>query len=225
MKKAIAALTAVAALGVGIGMLIAVNPPSVKSVTIPAPTPIAPAPTTPTPTPPSSPSLSQIASQSMTNSVKSISCQGLGGTAFEIQQNGVPVGALMTATHVAGGCSDSAGNDYPNDMTLMAPDPSLTPLAATNPQPGEQVAILGETSGPVLGQITNTAIDAPCNDGPLGTIPGAIIIQGEAHPGDSGAPVINTDGTVVGILLCAGQVTSIAEPITSAPTAWQIAEN
>jgi S1-C subfamily serine protease len=103
--------------------------------------------------------------------------------------------------------------DRTNDVALVlidSPDCHPVPLSAVDAVPGETLALAGYKEDGELhsSQGTVTQINYSSDDGTR-TIP-HFSISGEARQGDSGGPILNRRGNVMGVLYGAGEGVTMA---------------
>jgi S1-C subfamily serine protease len=143
------------------------------------------------------------------------------GTGFYVDGGG----GLLTAYHVVEGGAgapcpviytaiEADGDTYPLELKgfdayfdlafmqtvgLEGPSPYL-PLASEAPQPGEGVVAIGNSRGDTLqpraGQVTRLGVRAGRADFADGTVE----LTAALAPGDSGGPVLNEQGRVIGVV-------------------------
>ncbi len=162
-----------------------------------------------------------------------------GGTGFVIE----PAGMLVTATHVVRGAERIAvdfgdgtahgarlvGYDARRDVAVLriqprGPLPALDVVESTTLSPGEPVVVIGTPRGRprvmTTGAVTATGVTLP------GQFPGIFILfDAEVQPGNSGGPLLNRHGQVIGVVVAiarqrdgsAGVATSSSALRTSLP--------
>ena len=164
------------------------------------------------------------------NSVAYIQTQGTfvtsDGTAEQVYSGSVfvvdPSGLIVTNNHVvAGGAfwKVQVGTDPTlldarllgvsecNDLAVLKVDgtfPALA-LAATPPQVGEQIFVAGHPNGDPY-TLTNGIVAKPpsADDTSWASVTQEIQITAQTYPGNSGSPVVNTAGQVIGVQYSGG---------------------
>ena len=185
-------------------------PPSVVTVT---------ARSTPSPTPPPVPDLAT-ALQRSTPSVGLIFtsyCEELPstGTGFMVGD-----GLVLTAAHVAAGASEMqiifpgedpadlevVGYDEEQDTALLrlvgSGGPAPLTLAPADATTGQQVGVLGYPLGYTAIHVNSGIVSSVDDDvsTEAGPIENVMTLDAAVNPGNSGGPVINADGEVVGLI-------------------------
>lgn len=104
--------------------------------------------------------------------------------------------------------------DRDNDLALIRLDeaPALAPLdlATELPAEGDPIFFVGRSDRPIPAQLVSIERLAPCPS--LPSVPRALHTGLRGEPGDSGAPVVDLDLRVVG-LVHGGAACSIAAPV------------
>ena len=118
--------------------------------------------------------------------------------------------------------------DETNDVAVLAVDGMDLPvLPATEPEPGEPVAIVGYPyGGPLdiepgrIGGTSQTITRDAYGNGPVNRY--ITSIRGEANPGNSGGPVVNEEGEVVGTVFASAGYGGVAYSIPPAVVSEQL---
>ena len=118
--------------------------------------------------------------------------------------------------------------DETNDVAVLAVDEMDLPvLTASEPEPGESVAIVGYPfGGPLdiepgrIGGTSQTITRDAYGNGPVNRY--ITSIRGEANPGNSGGPVVNGEGEVVGTVFASAGYGGVAYSIPPAVVSEQL---
>ncbi|WP_216321040.1 S1C family serine protease [Deinococcus aestuarii] len=118
------------------------------------------------------------------------------------------------------------GYDDQSDLALIrvnvpAGTPSM-PLAATGPRVGDTALAIGNGGGDFLVQKTGRLTGLDSDAGRADFPPGTLELNAQLVPGDSGGPIINAQGEVMGVVSYisvgpgarAGRITAYAVPVT-----------
>lgn len=180
----------------------------------PVPTDLVPS-SAPLATPSSSGNLSPDgfdAAQRMAVRIRNVGCNSLStGSGFALDET-----TLITNRHVVADSADLQLSTYDGrDVAVTAsstaaladlavvrtadPLPSAPGLAAADPQPGDEVTVVGYPQGGALtvtsGQVIGATTD-PLNEN-LGQV---LVTNAEVEPGSSGSAVLDAGGSVVGVV-------------------------
>lgn len=99
--------------------------------------------------------------------------------------------------------ADVVGFDNNTDLALLKvriDKPNFLPLATTHPNVGDSILAVGNSGGDFLQRRVGKVIDLDVAASRADFPPGTMEMQAPIAPGDSGGPVVNAKGQVVGVI-------------------------
>ncbi|WP_161957402.1 S1 family peptidase [Aestuariivirga litoralis] len=154
------------------------------------------------------------------------------GTGFRVS----PEGHVLTNYHVAGKCRDLAvrrpgdvpaaaslvASDETNDLAVIKISGSLSGTVAkfhtgVNPKAGSDVVVYGFPLASILGSSGNVVTGNITSLAGLGNNSGQYQISAPVQPGNSGGPVLDREGRVVGVVVSKLDALKTAEAIGDIP--------